>query len=235
MPTPATYEDVPAPLPQLFTPPEEMLAKLRSRVEERGWPLSRDQLDDLAANVPAVPSEWLVDLSFDIWLGDLETTMTELIEWLRDELPGFTLWEAVTFDPDHLRLLDPGRYGHEPSVGWVTIDYAANFTPASSGAWASRDDTDGRPPAEVRDPVTSAGLELVTALALHHAHYIPNLDYQEVPGFWVPGLQVSVAGEEPWQRVPQLALIRGPRFVMLFAGFDVHRDCYYSLPVRTGS
>jgi len=149
--------------PSLFSTPQEIVAKFVFYAGFRAWPVTA-LLDDVHQQVPTehVSNVHKV-LTLDVWLGDLPTTFEELASWIgygqRQIGRGFWRYYGLKSDVKHLRLLDPKRYGEKPSVRWVELDLAANW-----------DTKNGVAPNDARDPKTSAGLQVMTAFAVHPAY-----------------------------------------------------------------
>ena len=210
--------------PPLFSTPQEVLGRFAFYAGNRGWPLT-NFLNPLKEQMPTdYVSSLNKVLTLDVWLGNLSITFEALAGWIEYEQRqagnGYWRYDGLKSDGKHLRLLDPERYGIEPSVRWVEVDMLANWDKAN----ALR-------PRDVRDPKTSAGLEIMTAYAVHPA-YPPAIDYETIPGAWLPGLQVTLPGGEAWASVPLLGWGGADREVFLDASRDDDRYWYYALPVR---
>jgi hypothetical protein len=129
-------------------------------------------------------------LTIDVWLGDLPITFESLAAWIGFEQRqlgrGFWRYYGLKSDAAHLQLLDPHRYGTIPSTRWVEVDLAANW-----------DKENGVAPNDVRDPKNSAGLQVMTALAVHPTYPLA-MDGKTIPYSWLPGLKtVRDSGDCP--------------------------------------
>ncbi len=205
------------PVPQIFSTPQEILGHFAFYAGNQGWPVA-NLIDQLTEQMPTDHVSSLDHLlTLDIWLGDLPTTFEALAGWIeyqsRQAGNGFWRWDSLKSGAKQLRLLNPDRYGDEPSVKWVELDMTANR---------------GSRPKDVRDK-SSAGLQVMTAFAVHPA-YPPAIDYDTIPGAWAAGLQANIPGNEAWTNVPILYWYRTYREVSLSAARDGGRDSDYAVP-----
>jgi hypothetical protein len=163
----------PAVDPSLFSTPPEILAMFVSYAGFRAWPVTGlpDHLHEQMSTDHVSSPERV--LTLDVWLGDLPTTFESLAAWIGFEQRqlgrGFWRYYGLKSDAKHLRLLNPGRYGKKPSVRWVEVDLTAN--------WEIQK---GVVPHDVRDPETSAGLQVMTAVAVHPAYPLA-IDGKTIP------------------------------------------------------
>lgn len=206
------------PVPQVFSTPEEILGRFSYYAGFQDWPVT-DLLDQLKQTMPTDHVSSLDHLlTLDVWLGDLPTTFEALADWIKHEQKiidnGYWRYDGLKSDAEHLRLVDPKRYGKTPSVKWVELDMTANR---------------GSAPKDVRDD-GSAGLQVMTAFAVH-PNYPPAIDYEAIPGAWAAGLQANIPGYEAWTDVPILYWYRFYRQVCLVAYWDGYRYDYYAVPV----
>lgn len=207
------------PVPQIFSTPQEILGYFAFYAGNQGWPVA-NLIDQLTEQMPTDHVNSLDHLlTLDIWLGDLLTTFEALAGWIeyqsRQAGNGFWRWDSLKSGTKHLRLLNPDRYGDEPSIKWVELDMLANR---------------GSRPRDVRNPQTSAGLQVMTAFAVHPA-YPPAIDYETIPGSWAAGLQANIPGFEAWTLAPILYWGRYDREVDLSAYWDDYRDDNAAVPV----
>lgn len=204
----------------LFMPPLTILASFWNRAQKRNWQFSVDQFEQLCEEMPVNHNSTLSSvLTLDIWLGDLGKTFEELWAWVRDEHQYTWRSDGLKSGKEQLRLLNPDRYGDQPSVKWVVVDLTANW-----------DKQNGLRPCDVRDAATSAGLELLTTAAIH-PDWIRNMDYETIPGVCLSGLWATVPGRYTWQHVPILYWDRYGREVHLDVRWDDHRHSNYAVPV----
>lgn len=206
------------PVPQVFSTPEEILGRFSYYAGFQDWPVT-DLLDQLKQTMPTDHVSSLDHLlTLDVWLGDLPTTFEALAGWIKHEQKiidnGYWRYDGLKSDAEHLRLLNPDRYGKEPSVKWVELDMTANR---------------GSAPKDVRGD-DSAGLQVLSAFAAHPA-YPPAIDYETIPGAWAAGLQANVPGSEAWADVPILDWNGIDREVGLGASWDDDRSDDYAVPV----
>lgn len=167
-----------------FSSPEDIVEKFRAYAASHGWPFSEDRLKQLERETPASHvSRHDSVLTLDVWLGSLYATFEHLKAWIDYESQGCyrAIWRHPTLaaDPAHLRLFDSTRYGDELTVRWVELNMFANRSSPGTAV-----------PREIRAPETSAGLQVLTALALHSEVYM-----QETPGENYPE-EVVLAGLE---------------------------------------
>jgi len=208
--------------PPLFCTPEEILARFTFYAGNQGWPVT-NLIDQLTEQMPTDHVSSLNSvLALDVWLGDLPTTFEALAGWIKHEQHqagnGFWRYDGLLSDAKHLRLLNPDRYGTEPSVRWVKLDMLAHW-----------DKRNGTRPRDVRDSSKSAGLQVMTAFAVHPA-YPPAIDYETIPGAWLPGLQATIPGSEAWTLLPILYWNGDDREVGLGAYWDDDRYRFYAVP-----
>lgn len=201
----------------LFSTPQEILARFAFYAGNQGLPPV--VLAQLEESLPADHVSSLNGmLAPDIWLGDLPTTFEFLVGWLQYEQRqagnGYWRWDGLKSDTKHLRLLDPDRYGKEPSGRWVELDMLAKR---------------GNSPKEARDPAKSAGLQVVSAFAANPA-YPPAIDYDTIPGAWAAGLQAKPPENRDWQGVPILGWRGFYRQVGVSADWDYGRHSHYAVP-----
>lgn len=207
--------------PSMFSTPQEVFDRFVGYANEQNWPFfGTDQIEELHQRMP-ISHTSSIDrlLALDIWLGDLPNTFQALAGWIAHEQSkvgnGFWRWDKLKFDSEHLRLLNPDRYGDKPSVHWVELDMTANR---------------GTRPKDVRNPEKSAGLQVMSAFAAH-PNYPPTIDYDKTPGAWAAGIQVTIPGEGAWADVPILGWGSGGREVDLGAGWDGRRHGGCAVPV----
>jgi hypothetical protein len=219
----ATPNTQPVVGPSLFSTPQDILAKFAFYADSQDWPVSA-VLDQLHQQMPTDHVSSLDKLlTLDVWLGDLATTFDALAGWIKDEQHqvgnGFWRYHGLKSDAKHLRLLDPQRYGRQPSVRWVELDMTANW-----------DKQDGVAPNDVRDAKISAGLQVMTAFAVHSAYPLA-IDGKTIPSAWLPGLEVFVSTGAAWQDLPLLGLGSKRPQVHLDANWGARRLRHYAAPV----
>lgn len=202
---------------RLFSDTPSVLEAFLVRNKQRNWGFTGEQIDALRNQAIELTSSLNQVITLDIWLGDLPTTFEELWSWnvAVHGADGTWRWDGLRSDEKHLRLLDATRYGNQPSARWVVLDLTANHR---------------RAPKDVRDPANSAGLQLLSASALHPA-WVPAIDYDAVLSVWLPGLQVTVPGMDAWQGVPILHWGQFDRTVDLYADWAAYTRPSYSVPV----
>lgn len=209
------------PVPAIFSTPQKVYDRFVAYAGDQNWPVFDDhQVINVHQTMPRDHVNSLDHLlTLDIWLGDLSITFEALAGWIEYEQRqagnGFWRWDSLKSGAKQLRLLNPDRYGDEPSVRWVELDMTANC---------------GSRPRDVRNPETSAGLQVMTAFAVHPA-YPPAIDYDTIPGAWLPGLQANVPGDGDWRSVPILDWDRSSREVKLDAGWGGDRNPDCAVPV----
>jgi hypothetical protein len=210
--------------PAMFRSVSEVYQAFVERAQARNW-FSSQQLNELAECVEEhintnFKSTLSGAFSFDIWLGDLQKTFEELWLWAADEQTrlGHNHWryDGLKSGKEELRLLHPKRYGNKPSVTPVILDLTANR---------------GKSPRDVRDPVTSAGVEVLATAALH-PQWVASIDYDRIPAVWLSGLEATTPGSGPWRFVPRLARHLGD--VRLYLSVDWYGRGFpsYALPER---
>jgi hypothetical protein len=206
-------------VPAIFSTPQEILGYFVFYAGNQGWPVT-GLINQLTEQMPTNHVSTLDHLlTLDIWLGDLPTTFEALAGWIKYQQAqignGFWRWDNLKSGVEQLRLLNPKRCGKKPSVKWVELDMTANR---------------GSCPKDVRDPKVSAGLQVMTAFAVH-PNYPPSIDYDTIPGARMAGLQATIPGYEAWAHVPVLYWVRSNREVSLHASWDDRRYDYYAVPV----
>lgn len=198
----------------LFRTPEQLFEAFKARNTERKWGFSDEQIRQLCEQIPTLHKSTLQRLlTLRIWLGELSFTFEELWSWNKDVHDATWRWDYLKSDKKHLRLLDGKLYGKQLSVEWVVIDVTTNR---------------GEAPKDVRNPSTSPDVEIFAAAALH-PDWPKAINYDTIPGVWLPGLQATVPGGDAWGHVPVLR--RHDRKVHLHAGWDDGRLSYYAVPV----
>jgi len=85
-------------------------------------------------------------------------------------------------------------------------------------------------PKDVRDQKTSPGLALVFVAAQHPGR-IKATDYKTRFGWYVPGLECTVHGGEPWRYVPCVRWPRGDAHVELDARWRSNDFSHSSVPI----
>jgi len=154
--------------------------------------------------------------SFDIWLGDLQRTIDELVLWAKDVNLGFSHWPDFYSDDKHLRLLDmvANKYGKTSSVKPTNIDLLANQGKAPRAARANN----------------LAGLEILAAIAMHPVFPLHNSRETEI-SFWLGSLEMTVRGRNPWECLPILYWDKASHNVCLGAAWDDNGDQDCTVPV----
>lgn len=143
-----------------------------------------------------------VVVALDVTLANLEDTDKFAYEWAAEgQENGGWRWEGLESTPDKLRLLQ-GSPDFKPfTLRWRRIKLNANI---------------GKKPIDVRSPETSPGLVLVFVAAQHPAR-VKATDYKTRFGWFIPGLECTVPGYEPWRGVPCVDFYQGGRQVGLYA------------------
>ncbi|TAK89176.1 hypothetical protein EPO04_03710 [Patescibacteria group bacterium] len=206
----------------LFASAEDILTRFRERAELRGWPITAKPGGHLARNMPRFPTDSLAALCLKIWLGSAEKTAEELWAWVVDSHPNSWQYGGLKFDPEYFELLDPSRYGDEPSVEWEVIDLGAYWEPES-----------GRTVLEVREQAAArsdvlADFEVLTVAALH-PNYIQAQDGESVPYLDVAGVKTTLPGGEPC--APYISWNQYRRGVGLLMSTVDYRNDEWAAPV----
>lgn len=213
-----------------WTPVSEYKGRLVARALERKWPLSRRIMEPLNELESITHAGALQPVSVEVWLGDLATTYEELWLWVVEEVTKLDSdylswrWDEELFGQklsgsDNLRFLPVAPSLLDPKMTPVGLDLETHW-----------DRTKGVRPCDVRTPVTAAGLELFTLLALN-PQLVPRMG-DDLPHLWVPRLQVTLPGEDTWTGVPILSWLSVHSTVSLNAYWNKDHFWQYTIPVR---
>jgi hypothetical protein len=201
---------------QLFCTPEQIFDAFVVRARDRKWTFSDEQLQQLREAMPTLHKNSLTSvLTLDIWLGDLPTTFEELWSWNKDVHAKTWRYDGLKSDKRHLRLLDSKCYGNQPSAKWVVLDVTANR---------------GQAPKDVREPANSPAFAVLAAAVLH-PEWPKAINYDTIPGVWLPGLEATVPGWDAWRYVPILHWYEFDHGLDLRAYWDDYRYSDYAVPV----
>jgi hypothetical protein len=134
-------------------------------------------------------------------LGDLQETFEFVWGWTKEGQHTNWRWDGMDSCSDKLRLLSGGKDFKPWTLCWRRIKLDANV---------------GKKPEDVRDPKTSPGLALLY-VAAEHPECVMATDCKKCFGWYIPGLECTAPGYEPWQHVPCVRFNRDSRKVGLGA------------------
>jgi hypothetical protein len=169
-----------------FSAPQAILDWFKGYSEWRRWPFDDEVFERLKLSMePTYVSRHDAVLTLDVWLGELPLTFEELVGWITQATRNTyrSLWRhpSMSSTPNALRLLDSSRYTERPSAKWVHVDMLAN---RQSGGMS------GAAPRDIRVPGQSAGLQVLTAAAVHPHVYLQQDMPEDFPdAVWMLGLE----------------------------------------------
>lgn len=212
----------------LFTKVEDQVKRVHELNGERGWGFTDADFTVAEKSIPKWPEDKLVAVVLVPYLADkkddegkivmtgLECTFHELWAVAAQEQHANGRWEGYDqAGPDKLRLLK--GIEHKPGLRWEVIDLGGQR---------------GKKPMDVRSP-KSPHAGILAAAALHH-EWIRAMDGDAVPYAWLPGYEVNVSSEGPWQRVPDLRFSRDDRKVRLSYCWYDSADSRWAVPSSRG-
>lgn len=152
----------------------------------------------------------------DITLDTLHSTVDFAWDWTCDGQDANWRWEGMLSDPSKLRLLE-GSDAFVPYIlRWRRIKLNTDI---------------GKKPMDVRNPQASPGVALLF-VAAQHPQRVKVIDYKTKFGWYLPGLQCTVPGNDVWQDVPYVDFDRVHREVRLdTSGCYGGDSCLVAVPV----
>ncbi|MEK7183452.1 MAG: hypothetical protein AAB776_02330, partial [Patescibacteria group bacterium] len=181
----ATVQELPAAklIHGVFNRAEDVLKATMERLVEKGFVV--DQFTWIGSNTPPdFTQDTEVVVALDVTLDTLQATLEFAYEWAAEgQENGGWRWEGLNTDPDKLRLLQGSAPFQPFTLRWRRIKLNANI---------------GKKPIDVRSPEASPGTVLVFVAAQHPAR-VKATDYEKRFGWFVPGIECTAPGYEPWQ------------------------------------
>lgn len=199
----------------VFNRSEDVLKATLERLVEKGFVV--DQFTWISSNTPPdFTQDTEVVVALDVTLGSLKDTIEFAYEWAAEgQENGGWRWDGLSTDPDKLRLLQGSEAFKPMTLRWRRIKLNTNI---------------GKKPMDVRSPETSPSTVLVFVAAQHPAR-VKATDYEKRFGWFIPGLECALPGNEPWRHVPYVYFGRDDRRVGLYAFWYGYGDDYLAVPV----
>lgn len=199
----------------VFNPAADVLEATMLRLAEKGFPV--DQFTWIgpkeAPDFDLRDPETVVVL--DVTLGTLQETLEFAWDWAVEGQEDSWRWEGLETIPDKLRLLEGSEAFQSMTLRWRRIKLNVNVAKA---------------PKDVRDPKSSPGLALIL-VAAQHPQRVKVIDYEKYFGWYIPGLECTAPGNEPWRGVPYVDFDRGDRQVRLGADWYEYSNDDLAVPV----
>lgn len=213
----ATVKEIPAAklIHGVFNRAEDVLKTTLERLTEKGF-----MVDQFTWIGPETPPDFTQDtevvVALDVTLDTLQATFEFAWQWAAEgQENGGWRWESLSTDPDKLRLLENSEAFKPMTLRWRRIKLNTNV---------------GKAPKNVRNLESSPGLVLLF-VAAQHPQRVKTTDYEKRFGWYIPGIECTVAVSGPWQRVPCVHFSQGDRQVKLDAGWYGHGDGSLAVPV----
>ena len=193
----------------VFNRAEDVLKATLERLVEKGF-----TVDQFTWIGPEAPPDFTQDtevvVALDATLDTFQATFEFAWKWAAEgQENGSWRWEGLNTDPDKFRLLEGSAPFQPFTFRWRRIKLNTNV---------------GKRPIDVRSPEASPGTVLVFVAAQHPAR-VKATDYEKRFGWFVPGIECTAPGYEPWQGVPYVYFDQDDRRVRLGASWcDGGRD-----------
>ncbi len=192
----------------VFNGTEDVLKNTLERLVKEGF-----TVDQFTWIGPETPPDFTEDaevvVALDVTLDTFQHTFEFAWKWVAEGE------KNDTWDPDKLRLLQGSEAFKPMTFRWRRIKLNANV---------------GKRPIDVRSVQTSPGNVLVFVAAQHPAR-VNATDYRARFGWFIPGLECTVPGGEPWRYVPFVYFVYDAREVGLHAHLCVNGYSEFGVPV----
>jgi len=201
--------------PQLFVSGEQQIENVRTRFGGINGFFADWQIQQASEAMPDFEPEGLKALVLTPYFNNLQQTDQWLWATCKEAHPNNWSWESLKSDPQHMRLLEGTEFPAN-SLQWEIIDFGANR---------------GESPVDTRD--TNSPHMTCLAAAWHHTKWVEAMDGEKVPYIWIPGLEVTVFEDKPFECVPNLSQFDGK--LKRYAYWHVNANSHWAVPCRVES